>query len=79
MPTYENELIARARELQRLATKRRKLKRQLKACNLEMRHVRKMLNALKRTSEQRRPDIAPSRLFGGVTGIATMPRKDGSE
>jgi hypothetical protein len=67
MPTREDELIARARELQRLLTQRRKLRRQLRAVDADVRHVRKMLKALKAESEQRRPDAAPSRLHAGVT------------
>lgn len=72
MPTYEEDLIKRARELQRLATKRRKLKRQLKQVTVEMRHARKMLKAVQAASEGRRPDIAPNRLDGGASGF-TMP------
>jgi phage shock protein A len=66
---YEDDLINRARELQRLATKRRKLRRQLKAVDVEIRHARKALNAIKQASAGRRPDVAPSRLHGGVTGF----------
>jgi hypothetical protein len=66
---YEDDLINRARELQRLATKRRKLRRQLKAVDVEIRHARKALNAIKQASAGRRPDIAPSRLHAGVTGF----------
>lgn len=73
--TYEENLIKTARELQRLATRRRKLRRQLKQTDQEIRHVKKTLNALRHASEGRRPDIAPSRLDNGVTGFA-MPVKD---
>ena len=66
---YEDDLIKGARELQRLATKRRKLRRQLKATDAEIRHARKMLNAIKGASAARRPDLAPSRLHGGATGL----------
>jgi phage shock protein A len=77
MPTYEDELIGRARELQRLATKRRRLRAQLKQLDQEIRHTRKAINAIKQASEDRRPDIAPMRLTAGVTGIP-MPRGDES-
>lgn len=68
MPTYEEDLIKRARELQRLATRRRKLKRQLKQVDQEIRHCRKHLNAIRQASEGRRPDVAPNRL-DGVSGF----------
>jgi phage shock protein A len=75
MATHEDELIARARELQRLLTQRRKLRRQLRLVELDVRHVRKMLNALKAASQQRRPDAAPNRLTAGVTAIGVMPEE----
>lgn len=80
MPTYEEDLITRARELQRLATRRRKLRRQLKAVDVEIRQARKALSAVRRASEGRRPDVAPSRLTGGATGYAApdaAPRAKG--
>ena len=67
--TYEDDLIKRARELQRLATKRRQLRRQLKAVDADIRQARKFLNAIKGASAERRPDIAPNRLFAGVAGF----------
>lgn len=78
MSTYEDDLIKRARELQRLATRRRKLKRQLKETDAAIRHVRKFINAIKQASEGRRPDVAPNRLDNGATGFA-MPRREGTE
>lgn len=75
MPTYEDEMIKRARELQRLATQRRKLKRQLKQCDSAIKHARKMLNAVRQASESRRPDVAPSRLTNGATGLV-LPGKE---
>lgn len=78
MPTYEEDLIKRARELQRLATKRRRLKRQLKQVEKDIRHSRKFLAAIKQASEGRRPDVMPNRLDAGVTGF-TMPRKDNTK
>lgn len=69
MNTYEEDLIRRARELQRLATRRRKLKRQLKHVDTEIKVCRKHLTAIKQASEGRRPDVAPNRLDGGVSGF----------
>ena len=77
MPTYADELIARARELQRLLTKRRRLRRHLRDVERDVRHVRKMLAAVKLASEGREPDIAPDRLFGGVVGIGRGSRGKG--
>ena len=67
--TREDDLIARARELQRLVTKRRRLKRQLKVIDGDIKHTRKLLLAIKHASEDRRPDVAPDRLFAGVVGM----------
>jgi len=72
MPSYEDDLIKRARELQRLATKRRRLKRQLRQVDVEIKTARKHLNAIKQASEGRRPDAAPSRLHAGVTSVGTL-------
>lgn len=69
MPTYEEDLIKSARELQRLATRRRKLRRQLKECDAAIKHARKFLSAIKQASEGRRPDVAPNRLDGGASGF----------
>lgn len=71
-PTREDELIARARELQRLCTQRRKLRRNLKKVEQDIRHVRKMLSALKAASEARRPDAMPSQLTAGVTAVGVL-------
>ena len=72
MPSYEDDLIKRARNVQRLATKRRRLKRQLKQVDAEIKLERKHLNAIKMASEGRRPDAAPSRLHAGVTSVGTL-------
>lgn len=72
MPSYEDELIQRAREVQRLATRRRKLKRQLKVVDADIKHARKLLMAVKAASEGRRADAAPSRLHAGVTAVGTL-------
>lgn len=76
MPTYEEDLIKRARELQRLATRRRKLKRQLKEVDREIKICRKFLSAIKQASEGRRPDIMPSHLTNGVTGLTPSQRRN---
>lgn len=67
--SYETDLIGHARELQRLLTKRRRLRRQLKEVESAVRHERKFLKALQQASEGRRPDIAPSHLTHGTTGL----------
>lgn len=76
MATYEEDLIKRARELQRLATKRRRLKRQLKQTDADIKHARKLLNAVKQASEGRRPDIAPNRLDAGVSGFTRLDPRE---
>lgn len=70
--SYEDDLIKRARELQRLATKRRRLKRQLKFVDGEIKVARKNLLLVKQASEDRRADAAPSRLHAGVTSVGTL-------
>ena len=66
--SYEQSIIDHARALQRHLTQRRKLRRQLKACEAAVKHERKMLKAVQASSEQRRPDVMPSRLTNGATG-----------
>lgn len=70
--SYESDLINGARELQRLLTKRRRLRRQLKELETQVRHARKFVKAIQQASEGRRPDIAPSRLFNGATGLVPI-------
>lgn len=67
--TYEADLIRRARELQRLVTKRNRLKRNLRTVEADIKLARKTLKAVQQVSEGRRPDVAPSRLDAGVTAI----------
>jgi len=71
--SYEQELLTAARAVARLQNKRRALKRQLKEVEGELRHERKMLRALANRNDERRPDVLPSRLFGGATGYAPTP------
>lgn len=66
MPTYEQELLRSARNLARLQTQRRRLKRQLKACEKDIRAERKNLSALANRNTD--PDIIPSRVFGDGVG-----------
>jgi len=70
--TYEADLIRRARELQRLVTKRNRLKRNLRVVEADIKTARKAIRAIQHASEGRRPDIAPSRLHAGVTGVGLM-------
>ena len=72
MPSYEDDLIKRARELQRLATRRRKLKRQLKETDAAIKVARKHLNAIKQASEGRRPDLVPNRLHAGAVALDVL-------
>jgi len=71
--TYEQELLTAARAVARLQTKRRALRRQLKEVEALLRHERRMLRALANRNDERRPDVMPSRLFGGATGYAPTP------
>lgn len=72
MATREDHLIACARSLQRLLTARRRLRRQTRVIEKDIKHERKMLAALKAASEERRPDAAPSRLHAGVTAVGVL-------
>jgi hypothetical protein len=69
-PTYENELLTAARAVARLQAKRRSLRRRLREVEAALRHERRMLRALATRDQAAPPDVAPSRLFGGATGIA---------
>jgi hypothetical protein len=70
--SYEADLIRRARELQRLVTKRNRLRRNLRAVEGDIRTARKALKAIQQASEGRRPDVAPSRLDAGTTGLGLL-------
>lgn len=67
--TYEQELVNAARAVARLQARRRRLRKDLREVDAGLRHERKMLRALMtRRDDDRRPDVMPSRLFGGATG-----------
>jgi hypothetical protein len=66
--TYENTLLDAARTVARLQAKRRRYRKLLREIDAELRHARKMLRALANRNDDRRPDIAPSRLTNGATG-----------
>jgi len=72
MNTYEADLIRRARELQRLVTKRNRLRRQLRVVEGDIRSARRVLKAIQQASEGRRPDAAPSRLDAGTTAVGFL-------
>jgi hypothetical protein len=63
---YEAELVRSARSLARLQTQRRKLRRQLRVVETEIRAERKTLKAL--AAANRDPDVVPSKLFGDGVG-----------
>jgi len=72
--TTEAELIRIVRAVARLQAQRRKLRRQLKAIEKDLRIERKHQRAIVQELEQRRPDVAPMRLFAGAVGMT--PGKD---
>lgn len=72
--TRDNELIRTARAVVKLQRQIAKARRQIKAWRAELRHERKMLRGLAYAGDNR-PDVAPSRLTGGVTGIPMPKRK----
>jgi hypothetical protein len=72
MATYEDDLIARARDLQRLLTKRRRLKRQLKVIEGDLKIVKKALKAVQMASANRQFNAIPSRLTNGATGFIPL-------
>ena len=77
--SYEDDLILRARELERLQRQRRKLRRQLRVTEVDIRHVKRVLKALRTASASARPQTAPNRLTGGVTGYEyAKPEPDDS-
>jgi hypothetical protein len=69
--TTEAELVRTVRAIYRLQTQARKLRRQLKRNQADLRHERRMLRGLQQALAARdaAPDIAPMRLFAGAVGI----------
>jgi hypothetical protein len=76
--SLEAELIRTLREKLRLQTQKRKLKRHLKAVDQDLKFINKKLRALQGELEDRRPDVAPQRLFGNAVGL-TPARRDGEQ
>jgi multidrug resistance efflux pump len=74
--TYEQELLNAARAVARLQTQRRKLRRQLKKVEADLRHERKMLRAIANRNDERRPDVMPSRVFGDAVGLVPKTGTD---
>lgn len=64
--TVEAELIRCARNVARLQTRRRRLKRELKKIDADLKLERRHLRSL--AMADREPDIVPSRLFGAGVG-----------
>lgn len=69
MPTNEQEILRAARNLARLGTQRRKLKRQLKQVEKDLRLERRHMKALV-SLHATDPDVIPSRLFGSGVGVS---------
>ncbi len=70
--TTEAEIIRVLREIHRLQVQATKYRRQMKENKKNMRQARRELKALQGALEDRRPDVFPSRLHGGVTGLLPM-------
>lgn len=68
--TYEQALLTAARKVATLQAKRRRYRKLLKEIDVDLRHEKKMLRALATRDDAPRPDVAPSRLFGGTVGYA---------
>jgi len=75
--TYEAEIVRVLRTITRLQTQARRLRRQLKTNQIELRRERKNLRALQSALEERRPDAAPMRLFGGAVGMVPAKKEGG--
>ena len=74
--SYETTLLDAARTVARLQAKRRRYRKLVREIDAELKHARKMLRGIANKNDERRPDIAPSRLFNGATGHA-RPDVDG--
>jgi len=68
MPSHESELLRAARAVARLQTRRRFLRRELKKTENDLKVEKRHLRALVNETEQRRPDVMPSRVFGDAVG-----------
>lgn len=75
MPRYEVELVRAARAVAKHQRDIRRLRRQLKEAQKNLRLERKHLKALARLSEPPAPDVAPSRLFSNAVGHALPARE----
>lgn len=74
--TREAELVALTREESALARKVRRLRRQLKLAQGELRAKRRHRKAVQAVMEQERaPDVFPSKLTNGATGYK-LPQSD---
>lgn len=68
--SIEGELVRTVRAVTRLENQARRLRKQLKRNQADLRQERRNLKALKlRLGDERRPDVAPMRLFAGSVGI----------
>lgn len=75
--SHEAELLRTVRAITRLQTQRRKLRRQLKQVDIDLRMERKNLKALADLKAHREPDVFPSRVFGD--GVGHKIRHSGDE
>ena len=65
--TFEAELVRCARNVARLQTRLRRLRREIKKTSADLRTERRHLRALAASNTD--PDVAPSRVFGGGVGL----------
>jgi len=77
MKTYSEALVRAARAVARLQTARRRLRRQLRQIETDLKVEKKHVRALMQELDDRRPDIVPSRSFGdGVGFVANVTRRE---
>lgn len=75
----ERELLATARKVAHLQQRKRKLRRELKKVDADLKHEKKMLKALiAKDDPAPRPDVVPSRVFGDAVGF-TVPKPERSD
>jgi len=79
MPTYEQEMLKAARDVARLQTRKRFLRRELKRVDKDLKHAKKFLRALVSRDSERRPDIIPSRVFGDGVGRLALTGTDATK